>query len=109
MSQFKNLSHAYVHEVGNPAASTFWAGLGAVRAAAFQRVGGFDERFVRPSVEDIDLGYRLAAAGYPLRLDPAFRGTHLKRWTLRQLRQHRHRRQRHSVDAVDTSVQGPVE
>jgi glycosyltransferase involved in cell wall biosynthesis len=28
MSQYKNLSHAYVHEVGNTRASTFWAGLG---------------------------------------------------------------------------------
>jgi GT2 family glycosyltransferase len=83
VSQFKNLSHAYVHEVGNRDASTFWAGLGAVRASAFHRVGGFDERFARPSVEDIDLGYRLAAAGGRLRLDPTFRGVHLKRWTLR--------------------------
>lgn len=82
MSQFKNLTHAYVHEVGNPEASTFWAGLGAVRADAFREVGGFDERFARPSVEDIELGYRLASAGYRLRLDPKFRGTHLKRWTL---------------------------
>lgn len=83
MSQFKNLSHAYVHEVGNADASTFWAGLGAVRAAAFRAVGGFDERFARPSVEDVDLGYRLVSAGYALRLDPTFRGTHLKRWTFR--------------------------
>jgi glycosyltransferase involved in cell wall biosynthesis len=82
VSQFKNLSHAYVHEVGNTTASTFWAGFGAVRAGAFWSVGGFDERFVRPSVEDIELGCRLVAAGYPLRLDPRFRGTHLKRWTL---------------------------
>jgi glycosyltransferase involved in cell wall biosynthesis len=82
ISQFKNLSHAYVHEVGNPNAATFWAGLGAVRTAAFRRVGGFDERFSRPSVEDIDLGYRLRAAGYGIRLDPRFRGKHLKRWTL---------------------------
>ncbi len=83
VSQFKNLSHTYVHEVGNPDASTFWAGLGALRAPAFRRVGGFDERFGRPSVEDIDLGYRLVAAGYKLRLDPRFRGCHLKRWTVR--------------------------
>lgn len=82
VSQYKNLSHAYVHEVGNREASTFWAGLGAVRASAFRAVGGFDERFRRPSVEDIELGYRLVAAGYALRLDPRFRGTHLKRWTL---------------------------
>lgn len=82
MSQFKNLSHAYVHEIANRHASTFWAGLGALRADAFRAVGGFDERFARPSVEDIDLGYRLVSAGYGLRLDPSFRGCHLKRWTL---------------------------
>jgi hypothetical protein len=82
MSQYKNLSHAYVHEVGGTKASTFWAGLGAVRADAFRLVGGFDERFRRPSIEDIELGYRLVAAGYSLRLDARFRGRHLKRWTL---------------------------
>ena len=81
MSQYKNLSHAYVHEVGNTRASTFWAGLGAVRAEAFRSVGGFDERFRRPSIEDVELGYRLVAAGYSLRLDVRFRGRHLKRWT----------------------------
>jgi hypothetical protein len=32
-------------------------------------------------VEDIDLGYRLSRAGYRICLDPAIRGTHLKRWT----------------------------
>jgi glycosyltransferase involved in cell wall biosynthesis len=83
MSQYKNLSHACVHELGNPEAGTFWAGLGAVRTAAFRQVGGFDERFRRPSVEDIDLGYRLRRAGYRLRLDPRFRGKHLKTWTIR--------------------------
>lgn len=82
MSQYKNLSHAYVHEVGGTQASTFWAGLGAVRADAFRSVGGFDERFRRPSIEDIELGNRLVAAGYSLRLDARFRGRHLKRWTL---------------------------
>jgi hypothetical protein len=44
-------------------------------------VGGFDERFPRPSVEDIELGYRVRRAGYRIRLDPTFRGKHLKRWT----------------------------
>ena len=82
MSQYRNLSHAHVHEEGNPEAATFWAGLGAVRTEAFRAVGGFDERFGRPSVEDIELGYRLRRAGYRLRLDPRFRGTHLKRWTV---------------------------
>jgi len=82
MSQYKNLSHAYVHEGGGTQAATFWTGLGAVRTDAFRSVGGFDERFRRPSIEDIELGHRLVVAGYSLRLDVRFRGQHLKRWTL---------------------------
>ena len=82
ISQFKNLSHTYVHETGSPDASTFWAGLGAIRSDVFRAVGGFDERFGRPSVEDIELGYRILRTGNRIRLDPRFRGTHLKRWTL---------------------------
>jgi GT2 family glycosyltransferase len=83
MSQYKNLSHACVHELGNPEAGTFWAGLGVVRTKVFREVSGFDERFRRPSVEDIDLGYRIRRAGHRLRLDPRFRGTHLKKWTIK--------------------------
>jgi GT2 family glycosyltransferase len=82
MSQYRNLAHSYVHQTGSRVAETFWAGLGAVRASAFRAVGGFDERFRRPSVEDIELGYRLSRAGFRLRLEPKFRGRHYKRWTL---------------------------
>lgn len=82
-SQYRNLAHAFVHEQANRDARTFWAGLGAVRTAAFHAVGGFDERFRRPSIEDIDLGYRLTAAGFRLRVDVAARGTHLRGWTFR--------------------------
>lgn len=82
VSQYKNLAHAYVHRSSAGPADTFWAGLGAVRRDAFRDVGGFDERFGRPSVEDIDLGYRLDAAGHTVWLDPSLTGCHLKRWTL---------------------------
>jgi GT2 family glycosyltransferase len=82
VSQYKNLAHAYVHRTSGGVSQTFWAGFGAVRRQAFLAVGGFDERFGRPSVEDIDLGYRLTQAGYRLVLDPSLTACHLKRWTL---------------------------
>ena len=81
-SQYKNLSHCFIHRTAFTRARTFWAGFGAVRRDAFRQVGGFDERFARPSVEDIDLGYRLTEAGYRILLDPALAATHLKRWTV---------------------------
>jgi GT2 family glycosyltransferase len=83
ISQYRNLSHSYFHHVSMPDARTFWAGLGAIRREAFEAVGGFDERFGRPSVEDIDLGYRLTGLGFKILLDPTIQGCHLKRWTLR--------------------------
>src|SRR5207244_10593392 len=45
--------------------------------------GEFDaSRVHRASIEDIEFGYRLRAAGHRIRLDPGLQGTHLKRWTL---------------------------
>jgi cellulose synthase/poly-beta-1,6-N-acetylglucosamine synthase-like glycosyltransferase len=80
-SQCRNLAHSFIHQQSNREATTFWAGLGAVRRDVFAAVGGFDPRFVQPSVEDIDLGYRIRAAGFRIVLEPAAQGTHLKRWT----------------------------
>lgn len=79
---FRNLLHHVVHQRSAGDASTFWAGLGAVRRDAFDAAGGFDEsRYPHPSIEDIELGTRVAAQGR-IRLDPLVRGTHLKEWTL---------------------------
>jgi GT2 family glycosyltransferase len=85
ISQYKNLAHAYIHQSSESSAKSFWTGLGAVRASVFAAVGGFDERFRRPCVEDIDLGYRMTAAGHRIVLDSQLRCSHLKRWTLRSL------------------------
>jgi GT2 family glycosyltransferase len=83
VSGFRNLLHHHVHVAGAGPAQTFWAGLGAVRRDAFAAAGGFDAaRFPRSSVEDIDLGMRLAGAGARIVLDPSIQGTHLKAWTL---------------------------
>jgi glycosyltransferase involved in cell wall biosynthesis len=81
-SQYKNLAHRFFHRESGGPATTFWAGFGAVRRSAYVAIGGFDERFERPSIEDIDLGYRLTAAGYTILLDPSLAVCHLKRWTL---------------------------
>jgi GT2 family glycosyltransferase len=82
VSGFRNLLHHHVHQTSPGRATTFWAGLGAVRKSAFEAVGGFDAaRYPEPSVEDIELGMRLAASGRRIRLDPAIQGTHLKGWT----------------------------
>ena len=79
VSQFRNLLHHHVHQQGAGEATTFWAGLGAVRADAFRAAGGFDaERYPLPSVEDIDLGTRLSRNGGRILLDPLIQGTHLK-------------------------------
>lgn len=86
VSQYRNLLHHFVHQNGNPEASTFWGGCGAIRRSAFEEIGGFDEnRFPRSSIEDIELGYRLRQASHRILLDKTLRGTHLKRWTLRSL------------------------
>jgi GT2 family glycosyltransferase len=86
VSTFRNMLHHYVHHSAPGEATTFWAGLGAIRREAFVAVDGFDgRRYDRPSVEDIELGLRLTAAGRKIRLDPQIRGTHLKRWTLQSM------------------------
>jgi len=86
VSQYRNLLHHFVHQGGNTEASTFWAGCGAVRRSVFEKIGGFDERrFRHPSIEDIELGYRLRKAGYRILLDKSLQVTHLKRWTLNSI------------------------
>jgi GT2 family glycosyltransferase len=82
-SVYLNLRHHYIHQTGARQASTFWAGIGLVRRDVLEKIGGFDAAgFARPSIEDIDLGARLCAAGYMVRLVPEAQGTHWKDWTV---------------------------
>jgi glycosyltransferase involved in cell wall biosynthesis len=82
VSQFRNLLHHWVHQRSNPEASTFWGACGAIRREAFEEVGGFDEAYAHPSIEDIAFGYRLIRQGRRIRLEHSLQVTHLKRWTL---------------------------
>lgn len=85
VSQFRNLLHHHVHMVHPGRASTFWSGCGAIRAACFRAVGGFDRRYDQPSIEDIELGDRMASRGHRIQLDPSLQCKHHKRWTIRSM------------------------
>lgn len=84
-SQFKNLFHHFVHQHGSAEASTFWGACGAIRREVFLKLGGFDQTYGRPSIEDIELGYRLKAASQRIRLLPDLQVKHLKRWDAQSL------------------------
>lgn len=86
ISQYRNLLHHYVHQSSKPEASTFWSGCGMIRRDVFLEMGGFDTtKYARPSIEDIDLGYRLCEAGYQIRLEKLLLVRHMKRWTPRNM------------------------
>jgi len=85
LSQYKNLFHHYVHQTANVDASTFWSGCGAIRREVFLAMDGFNENYRRPSIEDIELGYRLRKTGHRIRLLKELQVKHLKRWEILSL------------------------
>jgi len=80
LSQYRNLFHHYTHQTACEEASTFWGACGVIRRDIFQQLQGFDERYRKPCVEDIELGYRIKRAGYQIRLCKTLQVKHLKRW-----------------------------
>lgn len=86
LSQYRNLLHHFIHQRSDTDAVTFWAGCGAVRRNVFTELGGFDqERFSVPSIEDIELGYRMRQKGMRIMLDKDIQVTHLKHWEWRSV------------------------
>ncbi len=84
-SNYKNLMHRFHHQNAQLDAGTFWSGCGAVRAQTFRALGGFDTEIYRvPSIEDIELGYRIRRAGGRIMVCPDLLGKHLKVWSVRQ-------------------------
>ena len=83
VSRYRNLLHRYVHLTSAGKAQTFWTGLGAVRRAAYEAVGGIDP--TQRMMEDVEFGMRLAVSGHTIVLDPEITGTHQKHWSLSSL------------------------
>lgn len=81
LSKYRNLLHHYTHQRALEDAVTFWGACGAIRRHVFAEVGGFDERYEKPCVEDIELGYRLSNAGHRIRLRKDLQVKHLKKWS----------------------------
>lgn len=81
LSQYKNLFHHYNHQIASEEAFTFWGACGAIRREVYLSLGGFDESYRRPSIEDIELGYRIKGAGYQIKLFKDLHVKHLKHWS----------------------------
>ena len=109
-SQFKNLFHHFVHQQGQERAVTFWSGCGAVRRQVFLESGGFDaDRYPRPSIEDIELGYRLTAAGHQIMVNKEVQVKHLKHWTIRGMIKADIVDRGYTLDPVDTPREKPTQ
>lgn len=85
LSQYRNLLHHWVHQTSSGEASTFWGACGAIRRDTFLGAGGFRESYRRPSIEDIELGYRLKKSGCRILLLKSLQVKHLKRWRVATL------------------------
>ena len=85
LSQYRNLLHHFTHQTGASSANTFWGACGAIRREIFLSIGGFDIAYRRPTIEDIELGYRLKASGFRIGLFKDIQVKHLKRWGVRSL------------------------
>jgi GT2 family glycosyltransferase len=85
VSRYRNLLHHFTHQHASQEAETFWAACGICEAAIFQSLGGFDETYRKPCIEDIAFGYKLRRAGHRIALDPSWQVKHLKKWTWRDL------------------------
>jgi glycosyltransferase involved in cell wall biosynthesis len=82
ISQYRNLLHHFVHQSAREDASTFWGACGAIRKSVFMSMGGFNPLYRKPSIEDIEFGYRLKQKGHAIRLQKDIQVTHLKHWNM---------------------------
>ncbi|MEO8722409.1 MAG: glycosyltransferase [Sphingobium sp.] len=82
-SLYANLRHHFVHQNSARDATTFWSGLGLIDRRLFVDLGGYDvELYAHPSIEDVELGTRVVAAGHRIRLVPEALSKHCKDWSL---------------------------
>lgn len=81
VSKFRNLLHHHHHQKNHLQKGVFWGAFSLIRKRAFDEVGGFDENFEMPSIEDVELGIRIANQGFIVRIHADIQVKHLKEWT----------------------------
>lgn len=84
-SRWKNLWLRYTYERLPDRIALFFTSVAAARTEVFRESGGFDERYETPSVEDTELGRRLAARGRNIALCRDARVIHHKRYSCASL------------------------
>jgi glycosyltransferase involved in cell wall biosynthesis len=82
VSSYKNLLHHSTHQASAGRVHSFWCGCGIIRRDTYLACGGLSESFTKPSIEDIELGMRLAQRGVAVECFPELQVKHLKSWRL---------------------------
>jgi len=82
-SRYKNLWMHYTYIRMSDWVPLFYTSAAAVRRRVFERMGGFDESFKNPNVEDTEFGRRMVAAGYRVRLARKLQVEHRKHYDVR--------------------------
>lgn len=81
-SRFKNFWMAYSYRRLRGPVTLFYTTAAAIRRPLFLDLGGFDEAYRKPAVEDTEFGQRLGDAGARVEIRRGFQVDHLKEYTL---------------------------
>lgn len=81
-SQYKNLWMRWTYLRQTGPVPLFYTTAAAIRRDIFDRVGGFDEGYATPNVEDTAFGQRLARDGVRIRVLAPLEVEHVKRYSL---------------------------
>ncbi|UCE28091.1 MAG: glycosyltransferase, partial [Candidatus Coatesbacteria bacterium] len=84
-SSYKNLWMRYTYERLDGPGALFYTSAAAIRRDVFERTGGFDENYRRPSVEDTAFGRELARVGARIIVAKELEVEHRKRYTTGQV------------------------
>lgn len=83
ISTYRNLLHHYTHQQSaGGTVHAFWCGCGVILRDVYLENGGLSVFYHRPSIEDTELGMRLANKGVKVWVFSELQVKHRKRWTV---------------------------